>query len=141
MLKSTKVVAALSVNDDRVILVVKRSDDDNVLRQLRWDLQEIEREGFHALSQRVGATVVKMLQEANPDEFARYPMLAPPPRNASEQQREVAMRLIRFTREQKTSAYVGAIDALVESGGSEIDRYDLVEIWKGMRQQVIESGW
>lgn len=141
MLKSTQVVAALSVNDDRVVLIVKRSDDNNVLRQLRWDLQEIEREGFHALSQRVGGTVVKMLQDANPDEFARYPLLAPPPRSAAEQQREVAMRLIRFTREQKTAAYVGAIDALIEIGGSEIDRYDLVEIWKGIRQEVIDSRW
>lgn len=141
MLKSTQVVAALSVNDDRVVLIVKRSDDNNVLRQLRWDLQEIEREGFHALSQRVGGTVVKMLQDANPDEFARYPLLAPPPRSAAEQQREVAMRLIRFTREQRTAAYVGAIDALIEIGGSEIDRYDLVEIWKGIRQEVIDSRW
>jgi hypothetical protein len=141
MLKSTKVEAALSVNDDRVVLIVKRSDDNNVLRQLRWDLQEIEREGFHALSQRVGATVIRMLQDANPDEFARFPLLAPPPRSAAEQQREVAMRLIRFTREQKTAAYVGAIDALIEIGGSEIDRYDLVEIWTGIRQQVIENKW
>jgi hypothetical protein len=141
MLKSTKVEAALSVNDGRVVLIVKRSDDNNVLRQLRWDLQEIEREGFHALSQRVGGTVVKMLQDANPDEFARYPLLAPPPRSAAEQQREVAMRLIRFTREQKTAAYVEAIDALIDSGGSEIDRYDLVEIWKGIRQEVIDNRW
>lgn len=139
MLKSTKVETALSVNDDRIVLIVKRSDESSVLRQLRWDLKEVEREGFLALSQRVGATVLKMLQAAHPHEFARFPTLAPPPRSAAEEQREVIMRLIRFTREQKTTAYVGAIDALIESGGSEIDRYDLVEIWNSMRQEVIDG--
>lgn len=139
MLKETRVEAALSVNGDRTVLVVKRSDESSVLRQLRWDLQEVEREGFHALAQRVGATVVKMLQAANPDDFVRYPMLTPPPRNRADEAREIVIKLIGLTMEGKSAAYVSAIDALIESGGSDIDRYDLVEIWNSMRQDVING--
>jgi hypothetical protein len=137
MLKEQNVKVALAVNGDRTTIMVRRSDDGAGPSWMRWDLGEVEKEGHHALCQRVGSAVVAMLAQMYPDEFASFPGLAPPDLTSLDELRDLVLGLIRRSVEEKTTVYVAAIDNLFERHAAELGQTDLPETWRSIRIRVM----
>jgi hypothetical protein len=55
---------------------------------VRWELPEVEREGYHALCQWIGAAALGMLVQSHPDEFSNHPLLGPPKLSAFDDLRD-----------------------------------------------------
>ncbi|WP_426175686.1 hypothetical protein [Massilia sp. TWR1-2-2] len=137
MLKEPKISVALVVNEDRTILMVRRTDDDGEPSWVRWDLRELEREGYLALCQRVGDTALRMLSRAHPDEFAKFPLLAPPKLTAFDELCSLVVELMHRSTTEKTTAYVAAIDAIFARHCAELGQTDLPETWQSIRIRVM----
>jgi hypothetical protein len=137
MLKEPKIYVTLAVNDGRTVLMVRRVSDGSEPSWIRWDLREIEREGHHALCQRIGTAALNMLIQSHPDEFAKFPLLVPPNMTPLDELRDLVLNLIRRSVDEKTTAYVAAIDNLLAQHATELGQTDLPETWRSIRIRVM----
>ena len=131
---------ALTTNDDRTDLMVRRNDGDNADQELRWvriNLHDAEREGHHALCQRIGTVALNMLIQSHPDEFTRYPLLVPPDLSSFERLRGLVLELISRSTLEKTSAYVPALDAIFARNAAELGPTNLPEMWADIRLAIM----
>ena len=138
-IKEPRIYAALTAHDGRTDLLVRRSDYSSADKTLGWvrcNLREGEREGHHALSQRIGTVVLNMLIEAHPDEFARYPLLVPPDLSTLDRLRGLVLDLIHRTTAERTTAYVAALDAIFAHNATELAQTSLPEQWQSIRIHV-----
>lgn len=138
MLKEPSINVALAVNDARATLIVRRAGAgaEEVPSWVRWDLHEIEREGFHALCQRIGNAALRMLIESHSDDFANFPLLVPP-LSTLDDLRLLVLNLIERSVNEKTTAYVAAIDNLFAQHAAELGQTDLPETWQSIRIRVM----
>lgn len=132
MILAPIVIISVAVRDDgkRHSLLVRRDDSTKVLSSLHRDLADIEREGFHALCQRVGYSAIYALARAHPDVFAKYPLLLPPPPEYKHPH-DVTMGLMARAGREDTGDYTQAIDALFERHPQELA--GLAESWAMLR--------
>lgn len=106
--------------------------------RLHWDLHELEPEGYHALCQRVGSTVMTMLTQAHPAEFAKFPLLVPPMPSEFDTLRCIIDHLMFRSTKEKTTAYISALDAIFVENATELGRTSLPEAWSVIRGTLIE---
>lgn len=135
-IKEPKITVALTTNDDRTDLVVRRNDGNSADQELCWvriNLHDAEREGHHALSQRIGTVALNMLIQAHSDEFAKYPLLVPPDLSSFERLRGLVLELISRSTLEKTSAYVPALDAIFAHNAADLTQTNLLEMWPDLR--------
>ena len=137
MLKEPNINVTLSVNDGRTTLMVRRCTGDDGASWVRWDLQEIEREGHHALCQRIGSAALSMLIQSHTEEFANFPLLVPPDLSTLDDLRILVLGLIRRSVEEKTTVYVDAIDNIFARHAAELAQTDLPETWRSIRIRVM----
>jgi hypothetical protein len=136
MIEEPKINVALAVNDDRVTLMVSRSDGGGLPSRMNWDLHEIENEGHLALCQRVGNTVTRMLAGAHPAEFAKFPLLVPPKLSALDDLHDVILSLMHRSIKEKTLDYAPAIEALLKRHASDIKQTSFVENWASFKLTI-----
>lgn len=138
MILTPKVIISLAVSDDgrRHSLLIRRDDSTKVLSSLHRDLADIEREGFHALCQRVGHAAVYALARAHPDVFAKYPLLLPPPPEYKHPL-DVTMGLMARAGRENTGDYTHALDALFRRHPE--DLAGLAESWAMLRASLPEA--
>lgn len=137
MLKEPNVNVTLAVNDGRTVIMVRREGDGNGPSWIRWDLREIEHEGHHALCQRIGTVALNMLIQSHPDEFAHFPLLVPQSLSPLDDLRNLVLNLIRRSVDEKTTAYVAAIDNLFAQHAGALGQTDLPETWRSIRIRVM----
>ncbi|MDB5918483.1 MAG: hypothetical protein JWR40_2717 [Massilia sp.] len=136
MILEPDISIAIVVSNDgnkRHSLLVRRRDDSKVMGSLHLDLGHIEREGFHALCQRVGYSAVYALARAHPETFAKYPLLLPPPLPHKDPH-ETATTLMYHAEREETGEYTRAIDALFRRYPDELA--GLAELWDRVRQTL-----
>ena len=136
MIEDPKVHVALAVNDDRVTLMVSRSDGRGLPSRMNWDLREVERGGYLALCQRIGEAVTRMLAGAHPDKFAEFPLLVPPKLSALDDLHDVVLSLMHRSVTEKTLDYAPAIEALFKRHADEIRQTSFVENWASFRLRI-----
>lgn len=129
MIIKPKITISLAVNDKRHTLIVSRDDSTKVLNGLHRDLHDLERDGYHALCQRIGDVSMHMLASAHPDVFAQYPLLTPP-KPSYDDPHEIIFSLMHRSIKEKTSAYATAIEALFTRHADNPDLTSLAETWK-----------
>jgi hypothetical protein len=135
-IEEPKIHAALAINGERVTLMVSRSDGGGLPSRLHWDLHDIEQEGYLALCQRVGSAVTRMLAEAHPDEFAKYPLLVPPKLSPLDDLYDVVLSLMHRSITEKTTDYASALEALFSRNADAIKQTSFVENWASYRQTI-----
>lgn len=139
MIIEPKVTAALSVQDERTVLLVSRSDNAGVINRLHWDLAKVEPEGHHALAQRIGSTVLMFLNNAHPEVFAKFPLLVQRVPGPNEDALDIVLALIRRSMWEKTLTYVDTIDRLLAQGDGDLARTDVAETWAELHRSLVEQ--
>lgn len=128
--------AALAQRGDEVVLTVRR-DGPGVITQFSWNLADSTSYGLMALSQHVGEATLRLLHDAHPEAFARYPTLVPP--GPAEDALTIAHMLIHRSVREKSLAYVDAIDALVNSADALVAASDISVQWAEIRISLLEQ--
>ncbi|MES2757831.1 MAG: hypothetical protein V4693_10695 [Pseudomonadota bacterium] len=137
MLREPDINVTLAVYEGRTVLMVRRVSNNAEPAWVRWDLNEIECEGYHALCQRIGTAALHMLIQSHQDEFAKFPLLVPAKLSTLDELRELVLNLIRRSVDEKTTAYVVAIDSLLAKHATELGQTELPEIWRSIRIRVM----
>ncbi|MES2757829.1 MAG: hypothetical protein V4693_10685 [Pseudomonadota bacterium] len=117
-------------------LVMSRNDS-NRLNFVQWPLKRLEPDGYHALCQYLGDTMLRMLLVAYPAEFGKHPRLTPPKRD-TDNPHGLVHALIGRSYKEKTTDYIAVIDKLIERNAAELSDTELPDIWKAARLQLIE---
>jgi hypothetical protein len=132
MILTPKLNVSLVASEDgrQHSLLVRRDDGTNVLSSLHHDLNHAEREGFHALCQNVGYSIVYAMARAHPDVFAKYPLLLPPP-PPHKDPHEMTNTLLYHAERENTGDYTVALDALFRRYPEELA--GLAELWAALR--------
>jgi hypothetical protein len=120
----------------RATLVMSRNDNDR-LNMVQWSLDRLEPDGYHALCQYLGDTVLRMLLVSHPDEFAMHPRLTPPSSEVDDPYGLVDALLQRSYKEQTTD-YIPVIDRLISLHAGVLSDTGLPENWKAARAQLLE---
>jgi hypothetical protein len=126
----------LADKNGQTMLVMSRNDNSR-LNMVQWSLDRLEPDGYHALCQYLGDTVLRMLLASNPDEFAKYPRLTPPSRETDDPYGLVDELMQRSYKEQTTD-YIAVIDRLVKQHTDVLSETGLPENWKAARVQLME---
>lgn len=138
-IKEPRIYVALTSNDGRTDLLVRRDDDshDQTLRWVRINLNDAEREGQHALCQRLGSIMLYMLTQAHPQDTAQFPWLLPPELTNLERLSDLINNLIGRSAHEQTSAYVPALDAIFTRHATELTQTSLPEQWSTFRKAFL----
>jgi hypothetical protein len=132
----TAVSLKLVDKNGRAMLVMSRNDNYR-LNMVQWQMHRLEADGYHALCQYLGDTVMRMLYVSNPDEFAKHPRLIPPSREVDDPYGLVDALLQRSYKEQTTD-YIPVIDRLVKLHADVLSETGFPENWKAARVQLLE---
>lgn len=136
-IEAEKINVALAVNDQRITIVVRRSDGaPPEPNWVSWDLRDIEREGYLALCERVGNAVVRMLDASHPDLFAQHPLLMPPRGSSFDDTHDLILELMTRSIREKTLEYAPAIEALFRRDLDNITHTNLADIWESYKLRI-----
>lgn len=135
-LKEIKVTIGFANKNGQPALVLLR-DDSQQLNFVQWPIHRLEPEGYLALCQHLGDTALRMLAIAHPDEFAKFPLLAPPKREIDDPH-GLIHALIRRSYKEQTTEYIPVIDRLIKQNAAALSETELPEAWQAGRLQLIE---
>jgi hypothetical protein len=145
-IEEPKINVALTTNNGRTSILVRRTDADEAkpddpMRWTCWQLATIERAGYMAACERIGNAVMRMLHQSHANLFAPHPMLVPPDElRALDQLTDLIHTLISRSADEKTSAYVPALDAIFARHGDELAQTELPEQWPTFRSVFLRHG-
>jgi hypothetical protein len=125
-------------HDSQLALLLSRNDGA-LLNRIEWPFdRDLEAAGYHALCQGVGDRALRMLAAAEPNYFARYPGLLPPPLH-SDTTYGVIDALIQRSFKEQTCAYINTIDRLAAQpvGPSSDDAPPAS--WPATRQALLDA--
>jgi hypothetical protein len=133
-MQDPKLTVALADRNGQPLLLISRNDSA-VLNRMDWPLAVLSELGYLGACAHIGKLVLAMLQKAHPLTFAPYPALD----NPDEQTASDTVRyLLHASVEQRTPAYVSAIDALLGAHHDEIDA-STRQHWPDMRARILRD--
>ena len=118
-------------------LVITRNDSDR-LNLIQWPMSQLEPAGYQALCQIIGDRAMRMLAVVQHDEIAKFPRLLPPKLH-TETYYGIVDALIQRSYKEKTTAYIPAIDRLIEQRADELNESSLPETWPANRENLIKA--
>jgi hypothetical protein len=133
-----KVVVSFATNDDVDKLVVKRSDNGGIVSMISWDMAKMADEGYTEMCQKIGNAALCLLEGPHDSVFKRHPTLRPP-KLMTDFPVGLVSALIDRSREEKTCAYVSAIDALLEKEANAEFMPTWAETWKHLRPELLAN--
>jgi hypothetical protein len=131
-----QITAALVASDGKTSLALLHTDGIREVAYRHFDLQEIRRHGFDALSTQVGDALLRMLAEAQPAEFNQYLLLVPPP---ALRLRSIIVTLIDRSIRKQTTDYAATIDTLLTRHAADFANSPIPGIWAAVHNGLIVS--
>lgn len=121
---------------NRDVLVIRKTDSDGVVIPTSWDLEEIQKEGYMGVCEKIGNAVMHMLADSHKETLEKYPMLVPPKPLVSESWFMVN-QLIQLSMKQKTKVYIGAIEKIFEQNPDDLKGTSMIEAWPVTKEIIL----
>lgn len=136
-MKEPKLTLAFAQRGDRPILQISRNDSA-MFNRLDWDLGRLDEYGHLGARAQIGEIALMMLHIAHPKVFEPYPSLSPPSGPLGSPS-EAVQYLLNASTCDRTSRYVGAIDALIDIHKDELAGSSLTEQWPYYRDRFLRN--
>ncbi len=135
-MRDPKVNVALSSLEERDSLVLVSSGESNVLHTLKWELGDLEKEGYMGACEKLGNAVMRLLARDHPDVFEKYPLIKPP-RTLVSDPVHMVMELMDMCLKFKSKEYIPAIDEMFKRYHKELSTTSLPDSWSGIRESFL----
>lgn len=136
-MKEPKLTLAFAQRGERPVLQISRNDSE-MFNRADWSLETLNEYGRLGARVQIGEIALMMLHMAHPEVLEPYPSLSPPEGPLGGPGDTVQYLLQASTRD-RTSRYVGAIDALFEHHKAELAGNCLTEHWPYYREAILRD--
>ncbi|TFW25469.1 hypothetical protein E4L96_05160 [Massilia arenosa] len=136
-MKEPKLTLGLTERDGEPVVLISRADG-LILNWIDNGLAQLAGYGYRGACDYIGEAVLRMLAIAHPQTFAGFPALTPALEPALSPG-ELISSLHRQSLEDRTSRYVGAIDALVERHKEALAHTSVPEQWPTFREHLLRT--